>query len=66
VQKDFAAKPFFSVAAGAYSQQFCRLLSKHLIISELNNAHITEEYFFTTIFSSRTLHDSSSLEWQFA
>jgi len=51
VRKDFPAKSFF-VAAAAYSQLLCGLLGKYLLVSELHNAHIVRQVFFsTTIFS---------------
>jgi len=46
VQKEFAAKPFFFVAAAAYSQLFCGLLGKYLFVSELNNVDIISRAFF--------------------
>jgi len=38
--KDFAVEFFFFVAAAAYSQLFCELLGKYLLVSELHIARI--------------------------
>jgi len=40
VQKDFAVESFFFVAAAAYSQLFCELLGKYLLVNKLHIAHI--------------------------
>jgi len=40
VRKDFVVEAFFFVAAAAYSQLFCELLGKYLLVSELHNAQI--------------------------
>ena len=40
VRKDFAVESFFFVAAAAYSQLFCELLGKYLLVSELHIVHI--------------------------
>ena len=40
VRKDFAVKSFFFVATAAYSQLFCELLGKYILVSELHIAHI--------------------------
>jgi len=48
VRKDFEA---FFVAAAAYSQLFCGLLGKYLLVSELNNADIIRRVFFRLQFS---------------
>ena len=47
VRKDFAAKPFFFVASAAYSQLFCGLLGKYLVVSELRKltGHIIRRVF---------------------
>ena len=52
MRKDFAAKRFFFIAAAAYSQLFCELLGKYLLISKLNNAHIIRRVFFQVQFSA--------------
>jgi len=59
VQKDFAAKSFFFVAAAVYSQLFCRLLGKYLLISKLHNAHIIRRVWFNYNFHCL------NLAWQF-
>ena len=50
-RKGFAVESFFLVAAAAYSELFCELLGKYLLVSELRNAHIIRLVFLTTIFS---------------
>ena len=40
MRKDFAVEFFFCVAAAAYSELFCELLGKYLLVSELHNADI--------------------------
>ena len=49
VRKDFAAKPFFFVAATAYSQLFCWLLDTYLLVSEIMLTSLNA-YFFDYIF----------------
>jgi len=53
--KGFCSKAFFFVVAAAYSQLFCGLLSKHLLVSELNNAHIIRRVFLDYNFQWMTL-----------
>jgi len=53
VRKDFAVESLFFVAAAAYSQLFCELLGKYLLVSELRNAQLLtslDEY-FSTVFN---------------
>ena len=45
MREDFAVECFFVVAADAYSQLFCELLGKYLLVSELHNAHIIRGVF---------------------
>jgi len=40
MQKDFAMESFFFVEAAAYSELFCELLGKYLLVRELHIAHI--------------------------
>jgi len=40
VQKDFAVESFSFVVAAAYSELFCELLGKYLLVSKLHIAHI--------------------------
>jgi len=39
-EKDFTVESFFFGAAAAYSQLFCELLGKYLLVSELHVADI--------------------------
>ena len=55
VRKDFAVESFFFVAAAAYSQLFCELLGKYLLVSELHIAHIIRCVFFDNSFQSLNL-----------
>jgi len=45
----------FFAAAAAYSQLFCELLCKYLLVSELYNAHIIRRVFFDNNFQSLNL-----------
>ena len=55
MRKDFAVKSFFFVAAAAYTQLFCELLGKYILVSELHIAHITIGVFFDNNFQSLNL-----------
>jgi len=46
---------FFFVAAAAYSQLFCELLGKYLVVSKLHIAHIIRWVFFYNNFQSLNL-----------
>ena len=61
MRKDFAAKSFFFVASAAYSQLFCGLLGKYLVVSELRklNGHIIRRVFLDYNFQWL------KLAWQF-
>jgi len=50
---------FFFVAAAAYSQLFCGLLGKYLLVSKLGNAHIIRQMIFDYNFQWL------NLAWQF-
>ena len=55
MRKDFAVESFFFVAAAAYSQLFCELLGKYLLVSKLHNAHIIRGVYFDNNFQSLNL-----------
>jgi len=69
VRKNFAAKHLFLCCGSCvhYSQLFCGLLGKYLLVSELKMLTLLDEYFSTTttIFSGWILHGSLSLAWKF-
>jgi len=48
-------KSFFFVATATYSQLFCGLLGKYLLVSELHIAHIIIGVFFDNSFQSLNL-----------
>ena len=56
----FCCKAFFLVAAAAYSQLFCELLGTCLLVSKLNNAHISRRVFCQLRFS---VAESSTTVW---
>jgi len=57
--KRILLQSFFFVAAAVYSQLFCELLGKYLLVSELHNAHIIRQSFFDYNFQWL------NLAWQF-
>jgi len=46
---------FFFVEAAAYSELFCELLGKYLLVRELHIAHIIRQVFFDNSFQSLNL-----------
>ena len=64
MRKDVAIESFFFVAAIAYSQLFCELLGKCLLLSELQNAHMVRQVFFDYRFQ-RLNFGWQSLAWLF-
>jgi len=63
-------KSFFFVATAAYSQLFCELLGKYLLVSELHIAHIIIWVFFHNNFQSLNLaclvvSSCNSWAWRF-